>query len=79
MRTTIELKPEHRARLREIALRRKLRGVSHVIAEALDAYFDRFDRPRSRRRVVRRLKGAISADEARHLRETARALRASWR
>jgi predicted transcriptional regulator len=79
MRTTIELKPEHRARLREIALRRKLRGVSRVIAEALDAYFDRFERPKELRRDVLRLMGSITAEEARHLRETTQALRARWR
>ena len=79
MRTTIELKPEHRARLREIALRRKLRGVSLVIAEALEAYFDRFDRPKQGRRAALQLMGSISAEEARHLRETVRTLRANWR
>ena len=38
MRTTIELKPEHRARLLELAARRGEKGFSSVIAEAVDAY-----------------------------------------
>jgi predicted transcriptional regulator len=37
MRTTIELKPEHRARLLELAARRGQKGLSAVIQEAIDA------------------------------------------
>jgi hypothetical protein len=35
MRTTIEMKPEHRARVIELAARRGDKGFSTVIAEAL--------------------------------------------
>ena len=38
MRTTIEIKPEHRAKLLELAARRGQKGFSHLIAEALEAF-----------------------------------------
>ncbi len=38
MRTTIELKPEHRARLADLAARKGAKGFSSIIAEAIDAY-----------------------------------------
>jgi len=38
VRTTIEIKPGHRARLLEVAARRGEKGFSSVIAEALESY-----------------------------------------
>ena len=38
MRTTIEIKPEHRAKLLELAARRGQKGFSQLIAEALEAF-----------------------------------------
>ena len=38
MRTTIEIKPEHRARLLELAARRGNKGFSELVGEALEAY-----------------------------------------
>lgn len=38
MRTTIELRPEHRAKLLELSARRGEKGFSSVIAEAIDTY-----------------------------------------
>ena len=38
MRTTIEIKPEHRAKLLELAARRGTKGFSELVGEALDAY-----------------------------------------
>jgi hypothetical protein len=38
VRTSIELKPDHRARLADLAARKGARGFSSIIAEALDAY-----------------------------------------
>ena len=40
MRTTIEMKPEHRARLLELAANRGERGLSAVVSEALDLYLN---------------------------------------
>lgn len=79
MRTTIEIKPEHRARLLELAARRGQKGFSQLIGEALDAYLDAQAGQADIRSRARKLRGAVPAKEAAVLRETARALRDSWR
>ena len=79
MRTTIEMKPEHRAKLLALAARRGAKGFSDLVGEALETYLGaEAGREALRRRAVR-LKGALPAREARRLRETADALRKSWR
>ncbi len=40
VRTTIELKPEHRARVVELAAKRGEKGFSTVVAEALELYLE---------------------------------------
>jgi hypothetical protein len=37
MRTTIEMKPEHRAKLLELAAHRGAKGFSQLVSEALEA------------------------------------------
>jgi hypothetical protein len=72
MRTTIEMKPEHRAKLLELAARRGAKGFSELVGEALEAYIRaEADREALRRRAVRL--------EARGLREASEAIRKSWR
>jgi hypothetical protein len=79
MRTTIEIKPEHRAKLLDLAARRGAKGFSALAGEALEAYFRaEADREALRRRTVC-LKGGLPAREARSLWETVDALRKSWR
>jgi len=79
MRTTIEIKPEHRAKLLELAARRGAKGFSELVGEALEVYLRaEADREALRKRAVR-LKGALPAREARTLRATAEMLRSSWR
>jgi hypothetical protein len=79
MRTTIEIKPEHRAKLLELAARRGAKGFSELVGEALEAYLRaEADREAMRARAVR-LRGALPARDARSLRETTVALRNSWR
>ena len=79
MRTTIELKPEHRSRLLELAARRGEKGFSSVIAEAVEAYLaGSTGQERFRQRALR-LRGTLPHDEARRLRQTSEALRESWR
>ena len=41
MRTTIEMKPEHRAKLFELAARRGAKGFSGLVAEAVGQEGDR--------------------------------------
>lgn len=79
MRTTIELKPEHRAKLLELAARRGEKGFSSVISEAIDAYLEGVgDKERVRSRALR-LRGTMPSAEANRLRQEAEALRAHWR
>jgi hypothetical protein len=78
MRTTVEIKPEHRTRLLELAARRGVRGFSRLVAEALEAFLQaEADRDAQRKRAVR-LKGALSGRDAEALRGTA-VLRGTWR
>ncbi len=79
MRTTIEIKPEHRARLLELAARRGEKGFSSVIAEALEAYLDSAAENELRRKRALRLRGKIPAAEAERLRRETAAIRESWR
>jgi hypothetical protein len=79
VRTTIELKPEHRAKLLELAARRGEKGFSSVISEAIDAYLEGAgDKERVRLRALR-LRGTMPTAEANHLRQETEALRAHWR
>ncbi len=79
MRTTIEIKPEHRAKLLELAARRGSKGFSQLVAEALETYLRaQTDRAAQRRRAAL-LKGALTAREAQELRSAAEALRRAWR
>jgi hypothetical protein len=79
MRTTVELKPEHRAALVALAARRGDKGFSSVLEDAIEAYLNG-ERDREQRRwELLSLQGSLSEEEARDLSETARELRASWR
>jgi hypothetical protein len=79
MRTTIEMKPQHRAKLLELAAHRGAKGFSQLVSEALEAYLRaEADRAAQRTRAVR-LKGVMPSQEAKSLREAAEALRGSWR
>jgi predicted transcriptional regulator len=79
MRTTIELRDEHRARLLELAARRGEKGFSSVIAEALDEHLRRHDAGPVERRRALALRGTLSASDADRLRSTVEAIRESWR
>lgn len=79
MRTTVEIKPEHRARLLELAARRGAKGFSQLVSEALEAYLlAEADRDAQRQRAAR-LKGSLSSRDATALRDTTEALRKTWR
>ncbi|HVT19399.1 MAG TPA: hypothetical protein VHQ90_24880 [Thermoanaerobaculia bacterium] len=79
MRTTIELKDEHRAKLVELAARRGEKGFSAVVAEAIEAYFETLAKQKKGRRAALRLKGSLTAEEADELRDATRLIRDSWR
>ncbi|MBP7570212.1 MAG: ribbon-helix-helix protein, CopG family [Acidobacteria bacterium] len=79
MRTTIELKDEHRARLLEIAARRGAKGFSALIEEAVELYLEAADASEARRKAALALRGRLSPRDANGLRAAAAALRESWR
>ncbi len=79
MRTTIELKPEHRSKLLEIAARRGEKGFSSVIAEAIEAHLQHLEHSEEARRRALALRGSLSRADADALRGAATAIRESWR
>ena len=79
MRTTIEIKPEHRARLLELAARRGEKGFSSLVAEAIDIYLeDKANGDRLRKRALS-LRGKLRHEEAERLRERVAKIRDFWR
>ncbi len=79
MRTTIDLKPEHRAKLLEVAARRGEKGFSSIIGEAVDAHLKRLLANTDARRRARLLRGRLSRKDVDTLRRATVALRESWR
>ena len=79
MRTTVEMKPEHRSGLLAVALRRGQKGFSAVLGEAIESYLrGEVDRDK-RRQSLFGLAGALSGKEADELRRSVQELRESWR
>jgi hypothetical protein len=79
MRTTIEMKPEHRARILELAANRGEKGFSNVVAEALELYLEAGS---GRTNAIQRalaLKGSMRKTEAAGLLTRTGRIRANWR
>jgi hypothetical protein len=79
VRTTIEIKPEHRVRVLELAASRGEKGFSAVVADALKFYLRA---QRARGRAIHKalaLKGSIGEKEAARLRADTRSIRSHWR
>jgi hypothetical protein len=79
VRTTIDLKPEHRARLLEIAARRGEKGFSLVVAEAIDCFLRQDLMLRERRKKALSLRASITPPEAGRLHGTTARIREFWR
>lgn len=79
MRTTVEIKPEHRAALLSLASRRGEKGFSGVLAEAIDSYLGKEEDRAKRRSALLALGGSITQEEADRLRRVSREIRESWR
>jgi metal-responsive CopG/Arc/MetJ family transcriptional regulator len=79
MRTTVEMKPQHRSALLALAARRGEKGFSSVLAEAIEEYLDEERTRMQRRKELLSLAGSLSAEEAKRLRSTATSLRENWR
>ena len=79
MRTTIEITPEQRARLVEMAARRGEKGFSKLVQQALDAFLSAQASEKEKRRRALSLKGALDSSAAEALRAATRVIRESWR
>lgn len=79
MRTTIEIKEEHRARLLELAARRREKGFSRIVAEAIEAYLRTVARDEESVRRALELRGSLSRAEGDRLRAEVKRIRESWR
>jgi len=79
VRTTVEMKPEHRSALLTLASRRGEKGFSAVLAEAIESYLRAETEREKRRQTFRSLAGSLSKREADELRRTVREIRESWR
>jgi len=79
VRTTVDISPEQRARLMELAARRGEKGFSKLVQQALDAYLKSQAGEEDKRRRALMLKGALDAREAERLRAATREIRDSWR
>ncbi len=64
MRTTVEMKPQHRSALLALAARRGEKGFSSVLAEAIEEYLNEERTRVQRRKEALSLAGSLSADEA---------------
>ncbi|MGA8153799.1 MAG: hypothetical protein WB952_22810 [Terriglobales bacterium] len=79
MRTTVEMKAEHRSALLALAARRGEKGFSAVLAEAIEEYLDGERTRAQRRKELLSLAGSLSVEDAKNLRNTATSLRENWR
>jgi len=79
MRTTVEMKPEHRSALISVASRRGQKGFSAVLSEAIEHYLRGEEEREKRRRTLLSLGGTLPANEAARLRRAAQTVREHWR
>jgi hypothetical protein len=77
-RTTIDLKDEHRAILRAIAVNRGWRGFSRAVEEAIDFYLEHHAESEVARRSLLERSGAWSAEEAGSTARAIAEVRRSW-
>jgi hypothetical protein len=79
MRTTVEMKPEHRTALIALAARRGQKGFSAVLEEAIEVYLAGEDSRDAKRNALAALAGALTQEEADELRRTTTQIRETWR
>ncbi len=79
MRTTIELRDEHRARLLELAARRGEKGFSRLIEEAVEKYLAEAADQEERISTALGVLGTVDEVGAAELEESFRSLRSGWR
>jgi hypothetical protein len=79
MRTTVEMKTEHRIALLALAAKRGQKGFSAVLAEAIEEYLHG-ERGRLRQRhELLSLGGLLPLEDANALRTAVKSIRKNWR
>lgn len=79
MRTTVEMKPEHRSALLALASRRGQKGFSGVLGEAIESFLHGEAARAKRRKTLLSLGGSLSKKDREELLRTTKELRESWR
>ncbi|MCL4821058.1 MAG: hypothetical protein KJ067_18115 [Vicinamibacteria bacterium] len=79
MRTTIEMRDDHRAALLQLAAKRGEKGFSSIVAEAISAYLASATATEELLRRAAQLRGSLREDEADEMRASAARLREEWR
>ena len=79
MRTTIDISEEQHVRLRQMAIRRGVRGVSPLIREALERFLDDEVPTDGALAEALAVQGALSSQDADALEVDYRQLREQWR
>ena len=79
MRTTVEMKPEHRSALLAMASRRGHKGFSAVLGEAIESFLQGEAEREKRRKTLLSLAGSISKKDREELLRETKELRESWR
>jgi len=79
MRTTIELKPERRVKLLELAARKGDKGFSSVIADAIESYLKNRNGAGQVRTKALSVRGKFKKKDAELLRHRVTGIRGFWR
>jgi hypothetical protein len=79
VRTTIEIKNTFLAELLKRAAHQSKKGISHIIEEALETYFERKEVSIKTREKALRLKGCLGRKYAEQLRRESEKVRGNWR
>ena len=79
MRTTIEMNPEHRARILKLAAQRGEKGFSGVVSDALDLYLETQSNRTKTIRKALTLRGSMNESDASDLMAHSRKIRFQWR
>jgi metal-responsive CopG/Arc/MetJ family transcriptional regulator len=79
MRTTIELTDEQRAELLRLAAKRRVKGFSRIVQEALDEYLKRQEGKEKEISAALTLKGCLKGKAAAEFEERVKSIRELWR
>ncbi len=79
MRTTVELTEDQRAELLKLAAKRRLKGFSQLVQEAVDSYLENQASRQGFIQAALNLKGALKGKSFDDFEERTQAIRKNWR